>query len=110
MVEQCNTNDKYPLHFSAVVPARSSEDAHLSLSDVTNISSFHDKKNSMSQPVLNIEERTGAPNCKRRCTVSVNYKEPSISGLVYLLLYKLLRGLIYRLGLLVDLDFVGKTF
>ncbi|KYO26909.1 shugoshin-like 1 isoform B [Alligator mississippiensis] len=64
----------------AVVPARSSEDAHLSLSDVTNISSFHDKKNSMSQPVLNIEERTGAPNCKRRCTVSVNYKEPSISG------------------------------
>ncbi|XP_025066290.1 shugoshin 1 isoform X2 [Alligator sinensis] len=64
----------------AVVPAQSSEGARLSLSDVTNISSFHDKKNSMSQPVLNIEERTGAPNCKRRCTVSVNYKEPSISG------------------------------
>ncbi|XP_019364289.1 PREDICTED: shugoshin 1 isoform X2 [Gavialis gangeticus] len=63
----------------AVVPAQSSEGARPSLSDVTNIS-FRDKKNSISQPVLNIEERIGAPNCKRRCTVSVNYKEPSISG------------------------------
>ncbi|XP_019391453.1 PREDICTED: shugoshin 1 isoform X2 [Crocodylus porosus] len=62
-----------------VVPAQSSEGARLSLSDVTNFS-FHDKKNSMSQPVLNSEERIGAPKCKRRCTVSVNYKEPNISG------------------------------
>ncbi|CAM5111852.1 unnamed protein product [Natator depressus] len=57
-----------------------SQTSRLHLCDVTNISSSSDPKSRISHPFLSIDEKPGIPSHKRRCTINVNYKEPSISG------------------------------
>ncbi|XP_043396879.1 shugoshin 1 isoform X3 [Chelonia mydas] len=57
-----------------------SQTSRLHLCDVTNISSSSDTKSRISHPFLSIDEKPGIPSHKRRCTINVNYKEPSISG------------------------------
>ncbi|XP_043364981.1 shugoshin 1 isoform X5 [Dermochelys coriacea] len=57
-----------------------SQTSRLHLCDITNISSSSDTKSRISHPFLSIDEKPGIPSHKRRCTINVNYKEPSISG------------------------------
>uniref|UniRef100_A0A452IFC0 Uncharacterized protein n=1 Tax=Gopherus agassizii TaxID=38772 RepID=A0A452IFC0_9SAUR len=59
-----------------------SQTSRLHLCDVTNISSLSGTKSRISHPFLSIDEKPGIPSHKRRCTINVNYKEPSISRLV----------------------------
>ncbi|XP_030406805.1 shugoshin 1 isoform X2 [Gopherus evgoodei] len=56
-----------------------SQTSRLHLCDVTNISSLSGTKSRISHPFLSIDEKPGIPSHKRRCTINVNYKEPSIS-------------------------------
>ncbi|KAM9165300.1 shugoshin 1 isoform 4-T5 [Pangshura tecta] len=56
-----------------------SQTSRLHLCDVTNISSSSGTKSRLSHPFLSIDEKPGIPSHKRRCTINVNYKEPSIS-------------------------------
>ncbi|XP_050794347.1 shugoshin 1 isoform X2 [Gopherus flavomarginatus] len=56
-----------------------SQTSRLHLCDVTNISSLSGTKSRISHPFLSIDEKPGIPSHKRRCTINVSYKEPSIS-------------------------------
>uniref|UniRef100_A0A8D0G5F6 Shugoshin 1 n=1 Tax=Sphenodon punctatus TaxID=8508 RepID=A0A8D0G5F6_SPHPU len=56
-----------------------SEASRCRLGDITNISSSCDITNRISHPRLGTDEKQGIPDGKRRCTVSVCYKEPNMN-------------------------------
>ncbi|XP_044534821.1 shugoshin 1 [Gracilinanus agilis] len=61
-------------------PSETQQSFHLSLKDVTNIhqtSGAKSRKHSI--PFSKSEERSSLPLRKRRCTLSVNYKEPALA-------------------------------
>ncbi|XP_039378057.1 shugoshin 1 isoform X3 [Mauremys reevesii] len=65
--------------FAKAGKPEASQTSRLHLCDVTNISSSSGTKSRISHPFLSIDEKPGMPSHKRRCTINVNYKEPSIS-------------------------------
>ncbi|KAM7175283.1 shugoshin 1 isoform 1-T2 [Macrochelys suwanniensis] len=67
-------------NFAKAGKPEASQTSRLHLCDVTNISSSSGTKSRSSHPFLSIDEKPGIPSHKRRCTINVNYKEPSISG------------------------------
>ncbi|XP_074051824.1 shugoshin 1 isoform X2 [Macrotis lagotis] len=61
-------------------PSETQQSFHLSLKDVTNIHpTSREKRRKHSLPFSKSEESSALPLCKRRCTLSVNYKEPALA-------------------------------
>uniref|UniRef100_A0A8C8S1G0 Shugoshin 1 n=1 Tax=Pelusios castaneus TaxID=367368 RepID=A0A8C8S1G0_9SAUR len=73
-----NSSSENPYCNFANGKTEASQTSRLHLCDVTNISSSSGTKSRISHPFVNIDETLSAANQKRRCTINVNYKEPSI--------------------------------
>ncbi|XP_029445148.1 shugoshin 1 isoform X3 [Rhinatrema bivittatum] len=68
---------------SAGNPLKAAQTRHFGLCDVTNFSPFSGEKDArkISCPLLDSDQKKSEPLLrKRRCTITVNYKEPTISG------------------------------
>ncbi|XP_029445147.1 shugoshin 1 isoform X2 [Rhinatrema bivittatum] len=64
-------------------PLKAAQTRHFGLCDVTNFSPFSGEKDArkISCPLLDSDQKKSEPLLrKRRCTITVNYKEPTISG------------------------------
>ncbi|XP_006851696.1 PREDICTED: shugoshin-like 1 isoform X1 [Chrysochloris asiatica] len=71
-----------PTESSTSAPPKNQQSPHLSLKDITNVSLMpviRIRKLSLS-PKKNLENPTSSSMPKRRCTASVNYKEPTLSS------------------------------
>ncbi|XP_023963066.2 shugoshin 1 isoform X2 [Chrysemys picta bellii] len=79
-VDKNSSSGNIYCNFAKAGKPEASQTSRLHLCDVTNISSSSGTKSRISHPFLCIDEKIGIPSHKRRCTINVNYKEPSISG------------------------------
>ncbi|XP_074842234.1 shugoshin 1 [Carettochelys insculpta] len=78
-VDENSSSGNTHCNFAKAEKPEAFQTSRLHLCDVTNISSS-DTKSRISHPFFSTDEKSGHSNHKRRCTINVNYKEPTLSG------------------------------